>query len=64
MQLLEAELGRPIDQILRELYVEQGLDIRAVGDRLGVTKGTVSRWLTHFHIPTRRGGTARRAVTP
>lgn len=56
MQLLEAEHGRPIDELLRALYLDEGLGVEDVAERLGLTKGTVSRWLAHFGIPTRRAG--------
>ena len=59
MQRLEARYGKPMDVILRELYVEQGLFLEDVGKELGITKGAVSRWLVHFGIPARRGGPVR-----
>lgn len=58
MQVIEARLGRPMDEILRELYVERGLTVEAVGAELGITKGAVSRWLERFGIATRRKGQA------
>jgi DNA-binding MarR family transcriptional regulator len=54
MQLIEAEHGRPIDSLLRDLYVEQGLGVQDIADRLHLTKGTVSRWMDRFDIPSRR----------
>lgn len=59
MQVLEARLGRPMDQILRELYVDQGKTLEEVGTELGITKGAVSRWLEKFGIPARRSGPPR-----
>lgn len=57
MQTLEARLGRPIAEILRDLYVAQGMTVDEVGDELGVTAGTVSRWLGRCDIEARpRGG--------
>lgn len=53
MQLVEQRTGRPIDVTLRELYLDQGLTVDAVAETLGITKGTVSRWLAHFGIRTR-----------
>lgn len=61
MQRIEGRLGKPIDQILREYYVEQGLTVEQVGQKLGQTKGTVSRWLARFGIEARRPGTASTA---
>ena len=54
MQLLEAQHGRPMGELLRDLYEDQGLGVEEIGARLQLTKGTVSRWLAHFGIPTRR----------
>ena len=58
MQRIEARLEKPMDQILRELYVERGLTVEQVGTELGITKGAVSRWLARFEIETRRPGVA------
>jgi hypothetical protein len=58
MQRIEAREGRPIDEILRDLYVEQGLLLAQVGEKLGVTESTASRWLAYFGIETRRAGAA------
>lgn len=54
MQRIEAARGRPIEEILRELYVERGLTVEEVGSDLGITKGAASRWLDRFDIDTRR----------
>jgi transposase len=59
MQRIEASRGKPMDQILRDLYVTQGMTLEAVGAELGITKGAVSRWLERFAIPTRRPGPER-----
>jgi len=59
MQVLEARLGRPMDQILRDLYVNQRMTLEEVGLELGITKGAVSRWLEKFGIPARRSGPPR-----
>lgn len=62
MQLIEARRGRPIDEILRELYIERGLTLEEVGSDLGITKGAASRWLERFGIPRRRPGQKSEAV--
>jgi transposase len=54
MQLLEAEHGRPMDELLRSLYVDEGLGVEEIANRLRLTKGTVSRWMARFGIPARR----------
>lgn len=56
MQILEAERGQSMDEILRELYIEKGLTLEEVGGELGVTKGAVSEWLARFGIQARRRG--------
>lgn len=58
MQRLEARLGKPMDEILRDLYIEQGMTLVEVGAALGITAGAVSRWLAHFGIETRRRAVA------
>lgn len=62
MQSIEAREGRPMDEILRDLYVTQGMTLEAVGAKLGITKGAVSRWLERFDIPARRPGPERAEV--
>lgn len=54
MQLLEAEHGRPIDELLRSLYVDDELGVEEIAGRLHLTKGTVSRWMARFGIQSRR----------
>lgn len=62
MQLLEARFGKPIDELLRSLYVDEGLTVEEVGQRLDLTKGTVSRWMERFGITSRRPGTRKAAA--
>ena len=59
MQSIEAERGKPMDEILRDLYVTRGLTVEGVGADLGITKGAASRWLERFGIEIRRQGAAR-----
>lgn len=56
MQRIEAQRGRPMDEILRDLYVVQGLTLEEVGKDLGITKGAASHWLARFGIQTRKSG--------
>jgi hypothetical protein len=53
MQRIEAAWGRPIAEILADLYVTQQLTVEQVGVKLGVTKGAASRWLDRFGIEIR-----------
>lgn len=61
MQRIEAVEGRPMDAILRDLYVDQELTVAEVAARLGLTKGAISRWLERFGIE-RRATSWRKAV--
>lgn len=61
MQRLEARLGKPMGEILRELYVDRELTLEQVGKELGITKGAASRWLDRFGIDARRPGPERAA---
>lgn len=45
--------GREVPDLLRDLYVLQGLSQEDVAERLGVHRATVVRWMTEFGIPTR-----------
>lgn len=56
MQRIEADRGRGMDEILRDLYLERGLTVEQVGDDLGITKGAASRWMDRFGIQRRRQG--------
>lgn len=62
MQRLEAEMGEPMDAILRRLYLDEGLTVDQVGQRLGITKGAASRWLERFGVETRGHGFRRSAA--
>ena len=50
--------GRPKaiidDRVLTRLYVEKGLSVRDIGERLGVSHQTVARRLSEADIPTKR----------
>jgi DNA-binding MarR family transcriptional regulator len=48
MQRIEARYGEPMGDILRRLYVENGLTVDQVARELGYTKGAISRWLERF----------------
>lgn len=54
MQRMEAARGRPIEDILYDLYVRQNLTMEQVARELGVTTATVLDWLKRCHIPRRR----------
>lgn len=62
MQRLEQRLGRPVEQVLFELYCGRGLTMEAVGRELGVSKASAVRYIGRCGIPTRPGGRAPVAV--
>jgi DNA-binding transcriptional regulator LsrR (DeoR family) len=49
-QLMEQQIGEPLEVALRRLYVDEGLDQRVIGDRWGLDRATISRWLRDFNI--------------
>lgn len=57
-QRVEHAHGAPIDELVRRLYVHEGLTQPEVARRLGVSTRTVIRWMADMGIPTRD----RRAV--
>lgn len=59
MQLAESQLGRPLEDYLRELYVDQHLSLRDIGARMGLDVGTISRWMRQLGIATRPAGRHR-----
>ena len=50
--------GRPRvmidDNLLAQLYLEKGLSVRNIGERLGVSHQTVARRLSELDIPLKR----------
>jgi transposase len=53
MVALEQRLGRPVEEIVRERYVEQGQSMAEVALFLGIDISTLSRWMVRFGIPAR-----------
>jgi transposase len=45
--------GREVPDLIRELYVDEGLSQEDVAGRLGVHRATVVRWMAEFGIQTR-----------
>ncbi|NMP23421.1 hypothetical protein [Sulfobacillus harzensis] len=57
MQIIEARRGRPIEQLLWEFYVRDGLSIGEIGAELQIDPSTVWKYLKRCGIQTRRPGT-------
>lgn len=51
-KLFKAVHGRAIEEVVRELY-DSGLTQAQVGERLGVSRWTVAKWMAEYRIPTR-----------
>jgi DNA-binding MarR family transcriptional regulator len=56
MQLIERQLGRPLEEYLREQYLKRERTQREIAEDLGVDVGSVSRWMERLGIPSRRIG--------
>lgn len=57
-------LGRPLEDVITQLYVDHGLMQREVASQLGIDTGTLSRWMRELGIvarPKGRGSAAARA---
>ena len=42
--------GKPVEVVLRELYVDQGLSQADIAEQLGISRMTVAMWLREFSI--------------
>jgi len=49
-EAVRARIGRPLDEALRELYVERRHSQQEIATALGVSRMTVSIWLRDFGI--------------
>lgn len=48
--LVTLRTGRPVEELLQELYVERHLSQADIADELGITRMTVAMWLREFGI--------------
>jgi hypothetical protein len=60
MEVVQRRAGRPIADILQDLYVTREWTLAEVGDEIGVDAATVSRWLRKHGIQTRVIGHKKR----
>lgn len=44
-QAVEARTGRPIDELLQELYVERGYNFVQIGKAVGVSRELIRQWV-------------------
>lgn len=49
-ELVSLRTGKPVEQVLRELYVERGMTQAEMAAELGITRVTVAMWLREFRI--------------
>jgi len=61
-QLLEASLGRPLEEALRDWYHRDGLTQIEIAEKLGLDQSTVTRWMRQFGIPVRYGAARTRRL--
>lgn len=48
--LVTLRTGRPVEDVLRELYVDRGLSQADIAEELGISRMTVAMWLREFGI--------------
>jgi DNA invertase Pin-like site-specific DNA recombinase len=49
-EAVRQRIGRPIDEALRDLYIDRRHSQQEIADALGVSRMTVSVWLREFGI--------------
>lgn len=54
IKLIEKSTGRPIADILRQLFAECNGNQTRMAEALGVTQGTVSLWMLRTGLRTKR----------
>lgn len=51
---IEREYGKPIDEILREMYVDKEMTMKDIASALDVNLRTVQRWVKECGIKARK----------
>ena len=49
-KLIEKLYNKPLEEILREMYVINGLSLRTIADELCVCHNTVKNWIDEYHL--------------
>jgi DNA-binding XRE family transcriptional regulator len=49
-EAVRVRTGRDVEELLRELYIEQRRSQQEIADALGVARTTVTAWLGEFQI--------------
>lgn len=63
MRRTQARLGRPLADLFQEWYVEQGMTLAEVGEKMGGrSEATMSRWMARLGIERRFPGRQPKAA--
>lgn len=49
-KVLELWKGRPVEELLLDLYIKQDLSIPQVAEELNISVGSVHKWLSDYGI--------------
>lgn len=49
-QAVEARTGRPIEELLQDLYVERGYSFVQIGKALGVSRELIRQWVNEAEL--------------
>jgi transposase len=61
-QLLEAEHGRDLAELVAEWYEKDGMSQAEIAERLGLDSSTISRWMRQWGIQLRYGAARKRRL--
>lgn len=50
IQVIEAWKGKPLEELLKELYLDKDMSMKEIANELCISIGVVHRYLTKFHI--------------
>lgn len=53
MRVLERRIGRPLQEVFEEMYLDRGMTQQQIADELGIDVGSVSRWMARLGIEAR-----------
>jgi transposase len=54
MKLVEKAFGKPVEELLRELYLDKGMTLAEIANEIFVSEITVLLWMRKFDVPTRK----------
>ena len=53
-QLVELRTGRPLEELLRDLYVERGFTFTAIAKAIGGNRESVRQWIDEYGLREER----------